>query len=422
MRILFLSNYFPPDDLGGYEQWCFEIATQLAQRNHTVRVLTSRRVNGVEDSHTNGIRVDRVLNLEVESGLVLTTIRSLMDRQRLEQQNLDELRRIVTSFKPDAAFIWGMWNIPRSVPALAEEMLQQRVAYYFCDYWPTLPDAYIQQRATPSLRTVTRLPKRFLNHVFGKGISKKALPLLSVSHPIFVSRAVRQRLVESGTTVNGGQVIYGGTQPEEFRVNKRRAHEETNARLRLLFAGRITPEKGVRTAIRAISLIAKRADRSITLDIVGEDETSYRDKLLRCVRRNGLDHIVSFWPKVPRSEMPELIAQYDALVFPSEWEEPFARIVLESMLAGLVVIGTTIGGTGEVLIDTDTGLTFPPGDAEALARQIVRLKEDEALRNRLALAGQQIVAHEFTLERMADEIEAALHGIVQRMPSRIVGS
>lgn len=103
-----------------------------------------------------------------------------------------------------------------------------------------------------------------------------------------------------------------------------------------------------------------------------------------------------------------MMAEHDVLVFPSEWEEPFARTVLEGMATGLPVIGALTGGTGEILVEGETGLTFAAGDSEGLARQIRRLAEEPALRRRLAANGRAVVASRFTLQRMVDELEAAL--------------
>jgi glycosyltransferase involved in cell wall biosynthesis len=94
------------------------------------------------------------------------------------------------------------------------------------------------------------------------------------------------------------------------------------------------------------------------------------------------------------------------LLFPSVWPEPLARVVQEAMAVGLVVIGTTTGGTPELLQDGLTGLTFAAEDADGLARQIGRLARDPALFETLAQAARQTVESRFTQERMVDEIEA----------------
>ena len=117
---------------------------------------------------------------------------------------------------------------------------------------------------------------------------------------------------------------------------------------------------------------------------------------------------VHFLGAAKRSEVPQVLAQHDVLLFASEWDEPFARSVLEAMAAGLVVVGTTTGGTGEILVEGETGLTFAAGDAVQLAAQIQRLVDDPELRRRLAQSGRQIVRQYYTLGRMVDELEVEL--------------
>ena len=126
---------------------------------------------------------------------------------------------------------------------------------------------------------------------------------------------------------------------------------------------------------------------------------------------------VRFLGAAQRSAVPQVLAEHDVLLFPSEWNEPFARSVLEGMAAGLVVVGTTTGGTGEILVDGETGLTFAAGDAVQLAAQIQRLVVDPELRRRLAQSSRRIVRQYYTLGRMVDELEAELQTVAgKRIP------
>jgi glycosyltransferase involved in cell wall biosynthesis len=84
------------------------------------------------------------------------------------------------------------------------------------------------------------------------------------------------------------------------------------------------------------------------------------------------------------------------------------RIVQEAMATGLVVVGTTAGGTKELLQEGETGLTFDVDDGVALTCQIQRLVEDRSLYQSLARRGQLAVQTRFNIQRMIDEIEADL--------------
>jgi hypothetical protein len=76
----------------------------------------------------------------------------------------------------------------------------------------------------------------------------------------------------------------------------------------------------------------------------------------------------------------------------------------------LSLVGTTTGGTKEILKDGETGFTFAPEDADGLAEQVTRLIIDPDLCWRLARAGRQTVLENFTLDKMVDEIEEYLVG------------
>jgi glycogen synthase len=408
MRILFLSNYYPPYSRGGYELWCQEVAEALTQRGHQVRVLTTKSGNNHVQSNDHSPWVERKLWPEVESSLTQTALRLLKDRPRLESENLQQLHKLVMEFQPEVALIWGMWNLPRSLPALLERLIPGQVAYYICDYWLTLPNAYIQRWQAPASRSVTQLPKRLLGKYFLADLAKETPIQLELEHPICVSQAVRDILVEAGIQVSQAQVIYGGVKPEKFLSLGDKRGEHSNKRLKLLYMGRLEPEKGVHTAINAIAHLAKEGISSLTLDIYGQGDPPYEAGLRTLVKKNNLDHQIVFQGLISHQQVPQVLRQYDVLIFPSEWQEPFARTVLEAMAAGLVVVGTTTGGTGEILAENKTGLTFTAGNAEQLADQIQRLVNEPGLRESLAKAGQRCVLQNFTLTQMVAQIEVVL--------------
>ena len=110
--------------------------------------------------------------------------------------------------------------------------------------------------------------------------------------------------------------------------------------------------------------------------------------------------------------MPALLRRFDVLVFPSVWEEPLARVMQEAMATGLVVVGTTTGGSKELLVDGETGLAFAAEDAAGLAAQLTRLAAEPGLYPRLAKAGRQAVVERFNIERMVDQVEGYLRAEV----------
>jgi glycogen synthase len=413
MQLLFLSNNYPPHSLGGYEQWCREVAVALAKRGHFVHVLTANVGARQPVEQMDGVTVHRRLHLELTGGLGETMWRLLASRPKLEADNLYHVRELVASLQPDAALVWGMWNVPRTVPALVEELLPNRVAYYLCDYWLTLPTAYIQRWQEParSRFPLVQWAKQRVGEYFLAKLEAEEAVTLQLTHPICVSRAVRQLLFKAGVPVAQAPVIYGGTQVEQFMSIVRPVSNGNGRTLRLLYVGRLEAVKGVHTALQAINLLDPQQKAAVTLDIYGQGDPDYEAELKAYVAQNNLQDVILFRGSVPRRQIPQVFAQADVLLFTSEWAEPFARTVLEAMAAGLVVIGTTTGGTAEILSHEQTGLTFTAGDPHDLTQQIGRVLTDSALQQKLQSGGRQCVVENFPFEQMVDQLEAALQTI-----------
>jgi glycosyltransferase involved in cell wall biosynthesis len=109
--------------------------------------------------------------------------------------------------------------------------------------------------------------------------------------------------------------------------------------------------------------------------------------------------------------MPAQLSQADILVMPSMLEA-LSRMIQEAMAVGLLVIGTTAGGNGELLEHERTGLVFEPGDARGLAAQLERALKNPALAAQLAAAGQRSVRTSFRIDQTISKVEAYLQHLV----------
>jgi glycogen synthase len=404
MRILFLSNFFPPARSGGYTQWCHEVTEYLAERGHTIGVLTSRyELSKVQASEEH---IYRLLHLEGDLAYYQPLhFFTQWDKQRRE--NLASLEQTVKSFAPDLIFVWGMWAISKSLPALAERLLPGRVVYYLSDYWPAAQDMHTAYWQSPAQRLFMQAPKRALRKIATSMLAEESHTELKLERVICVSTRVRDLLVEKGLPVQHARIIYGGTDVDRFLSVGARDHQAEQ--LKLLYAGQLVQHKGVHTAIEAMArLVNELKIDQISLTIVGAGHPEYEVFLRDLVEREHIHDYVTFLKPVSKDKMPAIFQQFDVLIFPSIYEEPFARVVLEAMASGLVVVGTTTGGTQEILRNGETGFTFDAEDADGLAEQVARLIANPDLCCRLAQAGRQIVLENFTLQRMVEEIETYL--------------
>lgn len=409
MKILMLTNYFPPYAKGGQELRCSEVAHALIQRGHKVQVLTSYSPATIRHSGPDTLQVHQHLHLEADPGLWKTAARYFLFRKKHVKENQDTLRLIVRNFAPDAIFIWGMWNVHRSVPWFAEQLLPNRIIYNLSDYWPVLPDAFKQYWLTPSGRWLTHWPKAVLSRLVLPQLSKEADYSLKFQNIICVSRYIRDELIDQGLPINHARIIYSGVDTAKFNSNGNPRLSSDTGGFKLLYVGRLVADKGIQTAIKAMSFVDQYP---ITLDIVGAGSPEFEQSLVEQVITYGLAGKVHFKGSVTREQIPSIMDAYDSLLFPSEWNEPFARTPLEAMATGLLVIGTTTGGTAEILIANQTGLVFQPGNALALATEIERAFHEPELRVKLSKQGQIFVRENFSSVQMIDKIEQCLHDIV----------
>jgi glycosyltransferase involved in cell wall biosynthesis len=111
------------------------------------------------------------------------------------------------------------------------------------------------------------------------------------------------------------------------------------------------------------------------------------------------------------------LAAADLFVLPSH-REGLPNAVLEAMAMDLPVVAAAADGTGEVVLDGETGLLTPPGDIEALSAAIVRLLQDAALRERLVRGARQRLEAQFSLPRAVAQVEALLQSVVWRGNTR----
>lgn len=413
MRILFLSNMYPPHDIGGYEQWCQEVADVLRGRGHTVEVLTSRYGVSPQDAPRSQDGITRLLHLEADLHYYQPAD-FFLKRGFRERANLKYLTATIERVKPDVAMVWGMWNLSHAVPFWAERLLPDRVAYYVSSYWPADTDPHTQYWSLPAGHALTEQIKRPLRALARARLRREGYPPhLALEHAVCCSRYVRDTLVAAGKLPHSAGVLHGGIDPAPFSTAPRDERPDRRGPLRLVYFGRLIEDKGVHTALEALGLLAQRGEAGrVELTILGGGHPDYETRLRTMTAELGIAEQVRFVGKVQRADVPGWLGRFDVFLFTSIWPEPLARTLMEAMAAGLVVVGTDAGGSPEIFSYFDENLLFRPGDAHGLAARLTRLMGDDALRRRLAHRGRQVVESHFSLDRMVREVEAHLAGVV----------
>lgn len=217
------------------------------------------------------------------------------------------------------------------------------------------------------------------------------------------SDAVTGNLARAGISPQRLRTVYNGIDLARFDVDEaaiaacRREFGLGPSGLAIGLFGQMLPYKGHRTLIEAAPAVLQ-AVPGVRFFFVGALENPpYQEELRRAMDATGLTGAFTFlgW----RRDIPVVLRAMDAVAVLTTTPEPAALGLMEAMAASRAVVATRTGGTAEIVVDGETGLLVPPGDAAAVAVAFAALFKDGDMRARLGAAGRLRVERQFTLDR-----------------------
>lgn len=160
--------------------------------------------------------------------------------------------------------------------------------------------------------------------------------------------------------------------------------------------------KGHAVLLEAIPAIRRRVPDSVLL-VIGDGEERRR------LERQADDLLTTGAVRFlgAREDIPALLGALDVLCLPSTRNEGVPQSLLQGSAAGLPVVGTSVGGIPEAVVEGVTGRLVPPGDAAALAEAISGILADPEAAGRMGERGREHVRIRFSSSRMLDLTEEA---------------
>lgn len=202
-----------------------------------------------------------------------------------------------------------------------------------------------------------------------------------------------------------GSVIYNGVDIDEFADAEPMQHDRP-----YVFAlGRHVHQKGFDVLIDAFSALITAAREPLDLVIAGDgpDLEALADRI-RSAGLHGRAHLVG---RTDRVATARWFKGAEVFVLPSR-HEPFGIVNIEAMAAGVPVIATAVGGVPEFVVDGETGLLVPPGDAEALRVALGQVLEDGELRRSLVSEATKRV-RDFSWPAIADQYRSVYERVAR---------
>ncbi len=354
---------------GGAEVHLHEVFSRIASRGHEVTVAASSFPGALQEERIDGLTVRR------KGG------RSLFNFQFLLWY-LRELRRERFDVVVD-----DMNKIPFFTPLFVRKPLYGLAHHLF-------GTSIFREASFP-----------VASYVFGMERLALALYRRSKLPFIVVSPSTREEFLERGFEPSAVQVVHLAVDHTSHRPD---AAGRSGTPL-IGYFGRLKRYKSIDHLLLALATVRRRIPAA-RLVIVGEGDD--RKRLEQIARDLGMENAVDFTGFVSLEKKVELLQRVWFKVTTSS-KEGWGLTVLEANACGTPVIASNVPGLRDAVIDGETGLLYPYGDTESLARQMLLLLEDPALRNRLTERAISW-AGKFTWDEAAGKTLALLEARVAR--------
>lgn len=396
LRIVFVSQSFPPTNDAGIARWTSMMARGFAERGYNVHVLAKA-------SEHPSIRFAggywlHLIATEPKQGEYLTweldlpeNIADWAEAVRQEVRSLRTFGVDVVSFP-----IWDVEGVGIiDDPELGVVMslhTTYAIAKEFKPEWQARPlyEHFFVNR-------VIRQERRLL---------EDAPVILANSEAIVADLTNAYDIDFSARSVVAPHGTYDPFKENPGRLALRKKHEDG---VLVGYVGRFEPRKGIDIALKAIAKLL-RASPNVKAIFAGDNGVA---KLRELVTDEDTEILfdnprVTFSGLVSRHELDDIYAACHVVTVPSRYES-FGLVAIEAMAAGAVVVALATGGLKEIVRDGSTGFLVPPGDyaADLVAERLIGLSKNATLWGSMSAASRADFENRFTIETMVEKAEAA---------------
>ena len=375
MKIIIVTNAYPPRFIGGAELIAHAQAKLLKERGHNVIVFAGEpndkgeRYSLRRDRH-EGIPVSRVcLHAPDYSSEYLN-----FHNRRIHKL----FECLLEDFSPDIVHFHNLTGLSASLIHAARRK-GRRTVMTLHDY----AGICVKNTLIKSDRVCNDFSRcseciPFVSNEHWKDVPVRmrsdylALQLQAVDAFISPSSYLAGKYIQAGISEETIKIICNGIDVSKFAEKPR---TRDTAKVRFSYVGYLGRHKGVRTILDALALLSDVASK-LTVNIVGsgEEKTSLESR----VRDMGLQASVRFLGKVSNHQIADVYQETDVLILPSIWPENQPVTITEAMASRIPVIASRIGGIPELVEDGKTGFLFEAGSAQDLAQRMSEFIADRS--------------------------------------------
>jgi len=238
--------------------------------------------------------------------------------------------------------------------------------------------------------------------------------IFSISKKVFVlSKWFKKILVSNNLPENKMNLLEKAVpyQMADKFIKQRKIYKGDEV-LRFVYIGRISKVKGLDIVLKAFSRLS---NKNWELDIYGN--VGDKDYGIACREASdGISGVIQWRGIINSKNVVSTLASYDALLFPTIIQEMVGLVVMEAFAAGIPVIGSTVNGISEQVINGENGMLFEPGNVRELSKILEDLLNDPSLLNSL----KENIAMPGTFDKIGVETYQQYHkSVLEKQGSRL---
>ncbi len=399
MRILVVTDFYPPFHKSGNDLGCQDIVQSLTARQHHVKVLTS--THGIEGTRIDN-NIHRMLAFDSKES------QDWKDIFFKELINQNVFKKICQEFEPKIALFFDLSHTSVSLISQAEEMRLPACTYY-TNTWFVTQEQDRWYRLWPEGDRGFKILRMLTKH-FDLLPPRRPIP---GAFSIFVASHLKNMAIQLKKTTSDSFVIPWGIDVKRFPF-RATIHQNPS---RFLYVGQIQPDNRIENIIEVLHFLEhENGHNRVSLTITGDDKSSadYVEYLSSFAEKLEVLENLRFTGIIPPDEMPALYHSHDILISPSDSDGFSDRALLEAMSSGTAIVSIATESNSEILEHETNALIIPEENPDLWVEQIRRLLEGPKLMASLRMKARQTVEKKFRLEHSVDSLEKALNKAAEK--------
>jgi len=397
MRILFLTDNFPPNISGGAGMVAYNLARALVKQRHDVFVIATTQDKSKQGTiKKEGIEIFYLFSryhprwqayLSLYNLQTVLKVIEIIKRIKPDIVHAHNIHRYLSYYclKTARKYNKAVFLTAHDVMLFHYDKLMSKNGDYIykIGVWDQIRSA--KKRYNPFRNIIIRHYLKYVDKIFA------------------VSHSLKKVLEING--IKNVETIYNGIDVDDWKINLddvkrfKEKYNLTNKKI-IFFSGRPSRAKGGDQILKALALVRKQIKNSVLL-IAGK--RNYAQEMRGLVKKLNVEKNIIFTGWLEKRELVAAYNSVDVCVLPSLCFETFGLNNLESMACKKPVVSSYFGGPKEVVVNAKTGYLVNPNNVKSMAGEIIDLLKNSDKAKKIGQAGYQRAKNFFSLDKQVKE-------------------